>query len=122
MKKQNKAIVFLSAICALSCLGACASNPSDSGSSIGGTPNYEWAYSPTMGDPCDQDMVIDGVLDEGRWQHQQKLEHEEKGVKMTYTTIFTQKGLYVGATAQDSEIGYTDRLRYEDQSSFWFSI
>ncbi len=122
MKKKNKLVILLATICSLSFIGACSTSKDTSGKEIGEAPDYEWTYAPTMADPCDEDMVIDGVLDEARWQGQQKLEHTEKGIKTTYTTIFTEKGLYIGAVAEDSKIEWTERLRYEENSCFWFSV
>ena len=122
MKKKNKFLILLATLCSLSCIGACSSLQSNVGKPVGNAPEYDWTYAPTMGDPCDEDMVIDGVLDEERWTNQKKLEHTEKGVKTTYTTVFTQKGLYIGAVAEDKEIDWVNRMQYEENSCFWFSV
>jgi hypothetical protein len=117
--KKWKSISILTSLALISFFGACSLSQPEK---IDNKNKYEWAYAPSMADECDADMKIDGILDEDRWGTQKQLVHTEKGVKTTYTTIFTEKGLYVGAKAEDEEIGYTGRLRYEDNSCFWFSI
>ncbi|MBQ8884908.1 MAG: hypothetical protein IJY62_00820 [Clostridia bacterium] len=119
MKRRNKLIALFASLSIAALVGACSTAEAKK---VGDTNEYKWAYAPSMSDECDEDMKIDGVLDEARWQGQKQLVHTEKGVTMTYTTIFTEKGLYIGATAKDKEIGWTGRLRYEENSCFWFSV
>ena len=83
---------------------------------------YVWGYSPVMTDICDDDMTIDGVFDEARWEGKKFLVHEEDGVRMSYTTAFSEKGLYIAAKAEDPDIQWQAQRYYEANSSFWFSI
>ena len=83
---------------------------------------YKWSYSPAMSEACDDDMKIDGVLDEERWQDKKALVHSDRGITMTVKTAFSEKGVYIGATAEDENITYTSRMNYQNNSGFWFSV
>ena len=62
---------------------------------------YDWTYVQEFVDECDADMTIDGKLDEARWEDAHWLYHGEDNVKLAYTTVFSEKGLYIGAKAED---------------------
>ena len=73
-------------------------------------------------------MTIDGELNEERWQGQQYLTHVQDGVTVNYTTVFTEKGLYIGAKAQDPDMKWNARFNFSGtnqnpaNSAFWFNI
>ncbi len=83
---------------------------------------YEWSYSPAMSEECDGDMNIDGVLDEERWNDKKALVHSERGITMTVKTAFSEKGVYIGATAEDENMSYAGRMNYQNNSCFWFTV
>ena len=77
---------------------------------------YHWTYDQAFTDEHDADMVIDGVLNEERWQDQHYLTFTEAGVTMRYTTVFTEYGVYIGATAEGDRIRWKGRFNF---SGFW---
>lgn len=89
---------------------------------------YDWKYVKEFTDEIDSDMKIDGVLDESRWTGKKYLTHVQKGVEMRYTTVFTEKGLYVGAVVKDEYLTYSARFNFSAStanpanSAFWFNI
>ena len=88
------------------------------GTKIDTVVDYEWSYQREFIDEHDSDMVIDGVLDEERWQGQQYLTHKENGVEMSFTTVFTKYGLYIGAKVKDSAMKWNGRFNF---AGFWQS-
>lgn len=58
--------------------------------------DYEWNYNKPFFAEADDFMSVDGVLDEEKWQGQNKMEHTSDGITFTATTVFTEKGLYLG--------------------------
>lgn len=90
--------------------------------------DYEWKYEKEFTDEHDADMTIDGALNEQRWQGQQYLTHVQDGVTVNYTAVFTEKGLYVGAKAQDPDMKWNARFNFSStnanpaNSAFWFNI
>ncbi len=79
---------------------------------------YQWTYKKPFGRETDEGMVIDGKLDEKAWEGQRQLVQMENGVKMTATTVFTEKGLYVGLEALDKNVIWKLRHAYGSNSSF----
>lgn len=77
---------------------------------------YVWNYDRAFADEHDADMVIDGVLDEERWQNQHYLTFTDAGVTMQYTTVFTEYGVYIGAKAEGDRIRWKGRFNF---SGFW---
>lgn len=86
-------------------------------------PEYEYEYNAAFEDPHDEDMVIDGVLDEARWSGKKYLEYEEGPVKLKYTTAFSDYGVYIGGVAYDKDINYYGRFDMLNNSGFtiWVS-
>ena len=131
MKKRTKnlwivALAFSASLCMLS---ACKDKKLEA------VKDYEWTYNPEFQDECDEDMTIDGVLDEARWEGRDWLTHAQGGVAVQYTTLFTEKGLYIGAIAKDEDIQWNSRLNMgyynsylndgvmnADNSTFWFRV
>lgn len=55
--------------------------------------DYNWNYNKPFFAEADDFMSVDGVLDEEKWQGQNKMEHTSDGITFTATTVFTEKGL-----------------------------
>ncbi len=83
---------------------------------------YNWSYHAPMSEECDDDMKIDGVLDEARWQGKKQLVHSDRGITFSVTTAFSEKGVYIGAVAHDENMTYAKRMNYMSNSCFWFSV
>lgn len=124
MRKIRKGLL-IGLSCSLLVLGLSACKEGDSGSNY----TYDWTYVEEFVDECDADMKIDGVLDEERWQNLNWLYHGEDNVKLSYTTAFTEKGMYIAAKAEDEKMQWNARYNFSHfrgngalNSSFWFQI
>ena len=124
MRKIRKGLL-IGLSCSLLVLGLSACKEGDSGSNY----NYDWTYVEEFVDECDADMKIDGVLDEERWQNLNWLYHGEDNVKLSYTTAFTEKGMYIAAKAEDEKMQWNARYNFSHfrgngalNSAFWFQI
>ena len=123
MKKKLSIIFLALALCVTAVfVTACG------GKKTGEKTDYDWKYEKEFTDEHDADMTIDGTLDEERWQRQQYLTHVQDGVTVNYTAVFTEKGLYVGAKAQDPDMKWNARFNFSNfngnpaNSAFWFNI
>ena len=123
MKKKLSIIFLALALCVTAVfVTACG------GKKTGEKSDYEWKYEKEFTDEHDADMTIDGALNEQRWQGQQYLTHVQDGVTVNYTTVFTEKGLYIGAKAQDPDMKWNARFNFSNfngnpaNSAFWFNI
>ena len=123
MKKKLSIIFLALALCVTAVfVTACG------GKKTGEKSDYEWKYEKEFTDEHDADMTIDGALNEERWQGQQYLTHVQDGVTVNYTAVFTEKGLYVGAKAQDPDMKWNARFNFSStnanpaNSAFWFNI
>ena len=123
MKKKLSIIFLALALCVTAVfVTACG------GKKTGEKSDYEWKYEKEFTDEHDADMTIDGALNEDRWQGQQYLTHVQDGVTVNYTTVFTEKGLYIGAKAQDPDMKWNARFNFSNfngnpaNSAFWFNI
>ena len=123
MKKKFGIILLALALCAMAAfITACGGNKT------GEKTDYDWKYEKEFVDEHDADMTIDGDLSEARWQDRQYLTHVQDGVTVNYTTIFTEKGLYIGAKAQDPDMKWNARFNFSNfnrnpaNSAFWFNI
>ncbi len=83
---------------------------------------YDWSYTKAFVGEKDADMNIDGKLTEERWKDKQWLTHTEKGVNMRYTTVFSEKGLYIAAVAEDKRMQWNDTRAFMNNSSFRFYV
>lgn len=137
MKKNfRKLLISALALSSTVCLLAgCDALAIFGGEKLDAVKDYEWTYNPEFQDPCDEDMTIDGSLDEARWKNQTWLTHTDGDVTVQYTTVFSEKGLYIGAIANDEDIQWNSRLNMgyynsylgdgvmnADNSTFWFRI
>ena len=123
MKKKLSIIFLALALCVTAVfVTACG------GKKTGEKSDYEWKYEKEFTDEHDADMTIDGALNEQRWQGQQYLTHVQDGVTVNYTAVFTEKGLYIGAKAQDPDMKWNARFNFSNfngnpaNSAFWFNI
>lgn len=110
MKKR----VFLFLIIAALTIAVCACG----GSSVDTGKQYEYNYNPIFRDECDEDMKIDGVLDEERWQGKNVFSHVTRGIEIRTTATLTDKGAYIAAVAYDPSITWYGRLDMRNNSCF----
>ena len=124
MKKKTRLILTgMSLALGLSCLTAgCGTGTTTDNKVNIGDYDYNWGYKPVMSEICDEGVTIDGVLDESIWENKKYLVHQENGAKMSYTTAFSEKGLYVAAIAEDEDLQWNATKHFEGNSSFWFSV
>lgn len=85
-------------------------------------PEYEYEYNQPLRAECDSFMAIDGKLDEEQWKNQTYLEWSSSAGEVKATTIFTNKGLYVGAIAQTDKVIWTARHAYNKNTHFWIQL
>lgn len=119
MKKRK--FILISLLFAFIAVFACAC-ASVKGTLIEFDGTYRFAYTPAMSTSCDEDMKIDGVLDESRYEGLKAYEHTQNGVSIRVVTSFSEKGAYIGATAIDPHYVYVKRMNYYKNSCFWLSI
>ncbi len=117
MSKKSVILTILCAIFVLCLFTACSSKNIEVDE-----VKYDWTYSPTMSDKCDDNVIIDGVLNDEIWNGKKQLVHSVDEMTMKITTAFTQKGLYIGATVEDPYIKWTSRMNNLGNSCFWFSV
>ena len=109
---------------ATGCNGCSSCNDDKKANVIESNDGYKWTYNQNFADDMDDDMRIDGKLEEARWTDSGKqwLTHTEQNVNVRYTTSFTQKGLYIAAEAIDADMQYNDTRDFANNSSFFFYI
>ncbi|MDE7353126.1 MAG: hypothetical protein K2O06_08750, partial [Acetatifactor sp.] len=109
--------------CFAALLGGCGDKTQMSDANvIESSDPYDWQYTRAFVGEKDEDMQIDGVLSEEAWQDRNWLTHCEKDVAMRYTTVFTKKGLYIAAVAEDKHMQWNDKRAFMNNSSFRFYI
>ena len=122
-KKWKIAFSLACAAIATVAFGACGGEVTDDDSG-----KYEYCYRQEFTDKHDDDMKIDGVLDEARWQDSlgAKLYHGDDGITAEYTTAFSEYGVYVAATVYDPAIIWRGRYDLDQyvgsNSGFTFYI
>ena len=122
-KKWKIALSVAFAAIATVAFGACGGDVTDDDSG-----KYEYCYRQEFTDKHDDDMKIDGVLDEARWQDSlgAKLYHGDDGITAEYTTAFSEYGVYVAATVYDPAIIWRGRYDLDQyvgsNSGFTFYI
>lgn len=122
-KKWKIAFSLACAAIATVAFGACGGEVTDDDSG-----KYEYCYRQEFTDKHDDDMKIDGVLDEARWQDSlgAMLYHGDDGITAEYTTAFSEYGVYVAATVYDPAIIWRGRYDLDQyvgsNSGFTFYI
>lgn len=116
--------LMMTFVCAFVLGVAAGCNGDKNANVIESNDSYKWTYTQPFVDDMDDDMKIDGKLEESRWTEGEKkwLTHIEKGVELRYTTAFTQKGLYIAAEAKDPGMQWNDTRDFANNSSFYFYI
>lgn len=77
---------------------------------------YNWSFNKPYAGTPDEDMKIDGKLDEEVWQNKNLLSQTFQGKKVSWsaTTHFTEKGIYIGVSATSDNMVY--KTRYTSRS------
>lgn len=126
MKKKLSLLLFL-VILIVSCatLVACNNNNANDESSLAAglsAQEYNYTYDRPFYSTPDDFMTIDGVFDEPEWNDCVWMQTTQYSVTYRITTLFTQKGLYVAAYAEDPNILYNGRNNFINNSSFEIQI
>ncbi len=80
--------------------------------------DYEYVYNQEFVDEHDPFMTIDGLLDEEVWQNQNYLSYSSSDIDFSYSTLLTEKGVYISAQAVDPNIFYYGRFDMHHNSGF----
>lgn len=119
LKSKSKVKIIAAALVALLITAAVAVGCAPA---AGTDETYEWEYNKPFAPQTDSFMTVDGVLDEERWTGQNRMEHSSDGITLTATTVFTEKGMYIGMQALDSNIQWYVRSAFDTNSSFGIQI
>ncbi len=134
MKRFGKqfliSLLILLAIATVLCLAACDDADSERDPLVEYDNEYDWDYNRIFMKECDDYMKIDGVLDESVWTDTDRkwLTYEQYGVKVSYSTYFSDKGLYIAAIAEDPEMQWNGRMCFNRRSeralnsAFFFAV
>ena len=127
MKKRFKVIIAvllalsISAFVLAACSGDTNADKIDS-SELGG---YDYSQEAAFGEVPDENVRIDGVLDEDLWKNLNYMRHTDparEGVTINVTTHFSEKGLYIGAYSNDKKIYWNGKNYYHWNTHFFFRI
>ena len=122
--RKQKYLAFLLSAFVLS-MGAGLSTACSSGGkedSTGEKTEYEYQYNKAYADEPDVFVTLDGKLDEDIWKAQNAFVHVSDGVETRVSTVFTSKGLYIGAIAYDPYVYWASRNDFDNNSSFRFRV
>lgn len=84
--------------------------------------DYDYVYDRPFYSTPDEYMTIDGVFDEEEWSNCVWMQTTQYDVTYRITTLFTQKGIYVAAYAEDPNIIFRGRNNFINNSSFEIQI
>ena len=114
MKTKTKLLLAAALFSAAFACGAagCAENDTSAAES----EPYEYAFNKPFAGTPDEDMKIDGILNEAAWQNKNYLSQSVKGKEWEATTHFTKKGVYIAVKATDPKMSY--RTRFTNRSAF----
>ena len=106
-------------------IGCNASDPGDG--KVEYDNKYEWEYDREFEGEYDEYMNIDGVLDEDVWNVAERkwLTISENDATVSFTTCFTERGLYIASVAQDPNLCWNARFNFNDNplnSAFFYYI
>ena len=79
---------------------------------------FDWEYTPEFEGTYDDDMEIDGVLDEAVWTSSARkwMTFSEGDATVWHTVRFTEKGLYIASRAKDTNFVWNARFNYSFQA------
>lgn len=83
---------------------------------------YHYNYDRPLHAETDSFITMDGKLDEDVWKNQKYMEWECDAGKRKATTVFTEKGVYIGAYAEDKAIVHTGRHAVGKNTEYWIRI
>lgn len=107
MKSKIKLFLVLALTAAIACMfAACGDN---SGNAPVSEP-YGYTFNKPFAGTPDEDMKIDGVLDEAAWQNKTYLSQNVRNRPWKVTTHFTKKGVYIGFKVTDPNMSYVTRF------------
>ena len=124
MKKTKRTILLALTGCAFvaTSLAAVACGGSKKYDVVENGDEYQWTYDQPFVGEMDADMKIDGKLTEERWKDKNWIEQTERGITMRATATYTEKGLYIAATAKDPRMIWNGIRDYANNSSFRFYV
>ena len=115
MKTKTKLLLTLAlSSAAFACAaGGCSKNDTGAAES----ESYEYVFNKPFAGTPDEDMKIDGILNESAWQNKNYLKQSVKSKQWGATTHFTEKGVYIAVKATDPKMSY--RTRFTNRSAFY---
>ena len=119
-----KKIIVLLSIAFCLCLLGC-NRAAGSGSNMAenlSKEEYNYEYDRPFYSTPDDFMTIDGVFDEEEWSDCVWMQTTQYDVTYKITTLFTEKGIYVAAYAEDPNIIFRGRNNFINNSSFEIQI
>lgn len=129
MKAKFKILIIALLAVALSVmvLAACSNsgNHIKQGVIEGELPDYDYNKEAAFGEAPDENIRIDGRLDETMWQGLSYMSHtdpQHTSVTVNVTTHFSPKGLYIGAYSSDSKVFWNGKNYYQWNTHFVFRI
>ena len=112
MKRIKKTIIASAFVVGLGALTAGCASATETAHEKG--PDYDFTYNAPYRAECDSFMEIDGKLNEAEWKDKEYLRIVgNEGNDIKATTVFTEKGVYIGVYVEDSHIVWTSRYAYE---------
>lgn len=122
MKKLSIFILsVLGALCLFAFAG-CGDGGADSEAAKLAKEKYDYVYDRPFYSTPDDFMTIDGEFNEEQWNDCVWMQTTQFGVTYKVTTLFTQKGVYVAAYAEDKNIIFKGRNNFINNSSFEIQI
>lgn len=129
MKAKFKILIIALLAVALSVmvLAACANSGNKIKEEVieGDLPDYDYNKEAAFGEAPDENIRIDGRLDEALWQNLSYMSHtdpQHTTVTVNVTTHFSPKGLYIGAYSSDSKVFWNGKNYYHWNTHFVFRI
>ena len=123
MLKKILLLILLTVSCCFLVIGCNKINNSDDSLAVKvAETEYNYNYDRPFYSTPDDFMKIDGVFDEKEWSDCVWMETTQYNATYKVTTLFTQKGIYVAAYAEDKNIIFKGRNNFINNSSFEIQI
>ena len=126
MKNKFKFLIVALLVLSMSAFVLAACRTSGDGEKIdsSGLNNYDYSQEAAFGEVPDENVRIDGKLDEQLWQNLAYMRHTDpaRDVKINVTTHFSEKGLYIGAYSEDKKIYWNGKNYFNWNTHFVFRI